>query len=80
MRYEYKGGNALLSYFAPPLVVPGVVTGFALLGVLFSIGFFRSFYNLLIAQIIITIPYTVRAVTATLAGFERTLAVMNLCK
>ena len=73
-RYRFKGREALNSLLLLPLVVPGVVLGMAL---------YVSHVEVEIATglpILIVIPWTVRLVLASLAGFDRTLeeAAQNL--
>ena len=66
-RYEFPGKAALEALFLPPLVVPAVVIGFALLLFFALLGVFDGFTRLLAGHIIITFPYTVRT---TLAGHD----------
>jgi putative spermidine/putrescine transport system permease protein len=53
--------------------VPPVVTGFALLLFLAEMGLVNGFARLLAGHIIITVPYTIRATLAGLAGIDRSL-------
>jgi putative spermidine/putrescine transport system permease protein len=80
-RFQFIGRELLNSLLLFPLMVPGVVLGTALyvshveleiategrLSILGSLG------GLLSGHVLIVIPWTVRLVTATLAGFDRTL-------
>jgi putative spermidine/putrescine transport system permease protein len=72
-RTEFKGKEALISLFLSPLIVPPVVTGFALLLFLSQFGLINGFARLLCGHIIITLPYTIRATLAGLVGIDRTL-------
>ena len=72
-RYEFRGKRALEAFFLSPLVVPGVVVGFALLLFFALIGVFSGFPRLLGGHIIITFPYTVRTTLAGLVGIRKTL-------
>jgi putative spermidine/putrescine transport system permease protein len=72
-RTEFTGKEVLISLFLSPLIVPPVVTGFALLLFLSQIGLINGFARLLCGHIIITLPYTIRATLAGLAGIDRTL-------
>jgi putative spermidine/putrescine transport system permease protein len=80
VRYKYRGKQILTSLATAPIMVPGVVTGFGLLGFFSQIGFSNAFNNLVIAHVVFTIPYVVRTVTATLIGFDQSIeeAAMNL--
>ncbi len=72
-RTQFVGKDALVSFFLSPLVVPPVVTGFALLLFLSKMGLFNGFARLLCGHIIITVPYTIRATLASIAGIDRSL-------
>lgn len=57
-----------------PMVLPVIVTGLALLTFLHSIGLgFGSFLGMLIAHVLICVPYVFLNVTATLVGFDHSL-------
>ena len=79
-RYEFRGKKMLESFFLSPLVVPGVVVGFALLLFFALLGVFSGLPRLLGGHIIITFPYTVRTTLAGLVGIRKTLneAALNL--
>jgi putative spermidine/putrescine transport system permease protein len=70
---RFPGRGALLALFLSPLVVPAVVTGFALLLALSQAGVLNGFVRLLFGHVIITLPYTVRATLASLAGRDKRL-------
>jgi putative spermidine/putrescine transport system permease protein len=72
-RMSFAGKEALVSLFLSPLVVPPVVTGFALLLFLSHLGVIDGFTRLLCGHIIITAPYTIRATLTGLAGIDRSL-------
>jgi putative spermidine/putrescine transport system permease protein len=72
-RMSFAGKEALISLFLSPLVVPPVVTGFALLLFLSHLGIIDGFTRLLCGHIIITAPYTIRATLTGLAGIDRSL-------
>jgi putative spermidine/putrescine transport system permease protein len=72
-RMSFRGKDALISVFLSPLIVPPVVTGFALLLFLSQLGLINGFARLLCGHIIITVPYTIRATLAGVAGIDRSL-------
>jgi putative spermidine/putrescine transport system permease protein len=72
-RLNFKGKEVLVSLFLSPLLVPPVVTGFALLLFLSHLGLINGFARLLCGHIIITAPYTIRATLAGLTGIDRSL-------
>jgi putative spermidine/putrescine transport system permease protein len=72
-RVEFRGKELLLAGFLSPLIIPPVVIGFSLLLFLSKLGVFEGFVRLLCGHVIITLPYTIRATLASLAGRDRTL-------
>jgi putative spermidine/putrescine transport system permease protein len=78
-RFRFTGREALNSLLLLPLVVPGVVLGTALyvfhveteihtgIPVLGSLG------GLIAGHVLVVIPWCVRLITASLAGFDRTI-------
>ena len=72
-RARFPGKEAAVSLFLSPLIVPPVVTGFALLLFLAQLGLINGFARLLAGHIIITVPYTIRATLAGLSGIDRSL-------
>jgi len=72
-RTEFAGKQLLISLFLSPLLVPPVVTGFALLLFLSHLGLINGFARLLCGHIIITVPYTIRATLTGLGGIDRSL-------
>lgn len=77
---RFRGRQLLVSIFLAPLVVPAVVIGFGLLVTLSALGVVSGMGKLLIAHGVITLPYVIRSVTATLAGLGPSLeeAAMSL--
>jgi putative spermidine/putrescine transport system permease protein len=64
------GTEALTSFLMAPLILPSVVIGVALLQYYSLIGWRGSFAALLLAHVIITVPYIVRSALASLAGVD----------
>ena len=73
-RYRFPGRGVLLTFFLSPLMVPGVVIGFALLLFFSFVGIFDGFTRLLAGHIIITLPYTIRTTLAGLVGIKQSLS------
>lgn len=67
------GSDAITSFLMAPLVVPSVVVGVALLQYFTLIGWRGSFLALILAHTIITVPYIVRSVLASLSGIDPSL-------
>ena len=79
-RYRFRGQKALAVFFLSPLVVPGVILGFALLVLLSYLTVYDGFIRLICGHIIITLPYTIRTTLASLVGIRPSLvrAAMSL--
>jgi len=69
-RMPRRRREAVTSVFLSPLIVPGVVIGFALLLFYSRVDLGNGFLRLLGAHILITFPYPVRTVLAALAGIR----------
>ncbi len=72
-RHRFRG-RALLEYiFLSSLIVPAVVIGFALLNFFSAIEGRAPFGNLLVGHVLVTLPFTIRAIWASMAGLDRSL-------
>ncbi|MEH7225453.1 ABC transporter permease [Bacillus sp. JJ1566] len=80
VRYQFRGKTAIMQLVGSPLLIPSVVFGVALLQFYSWIGMAASPIALVIGHIILTIPFVMRLVVASLVGFDRTIeqAAMNL--
>jgi putative spermidine/putrescine transport system permease protein len=72
-RLPSRQGQLLMSLFLSPLIVPGVVVGFALLIFYARAGVDNTFLRLLGGHVLITFPYAVRTVLAALGGIKPSL-------
>jgi len=72
-RLPLRQQQLLISLFLSPLIVPGVVIGFALLIFYARAGVHNTFLRLLGGHILITFPYAVRTVFAALGGIRPSL-------
>jgi putative spermidine/putrescine transport system permease protein len=85
-RHRFAGREALNTLLILPLVVPGVVAGTAIyvfqieVEINTGLPLLGSRAGLVFAHIMITIPWTVRLLTASLSGFDRSVeeAALNL--
>lgn len=79
-RYEFRGKSFFRTLTLSPLIIPMVVIGLGLLQFLAWVGWAEPFSRLLAGHILITIPYVVRTISASLVLFDRNLeqAAMNL--
>lgn len=64
------GAGAITSFLMAPLILPGVVIGVALLQYYSLTGLRGSLFGLLMAHVIITVPYVVRSALASLSGLD----------
>jgi putative spermidine/putrescine transport system permease protein len=72
-RYRFPGRALLSALVMSPLVLPGLVTGIALLQFFSLFRTEPSFWRLLIGHVVVTVPYVVRSVGAVLVGFDTSL-------
>jgi putative spermidine/putrescine transport system permease protein len=73
VRFPTPGGAAIRSLLLSPLIFPVLVTGLALLQLFSRLGWGSVPANLLIAHILVTSPYVVRTVSASLMLADGTL-------
>ena len=66
VRHQFPGRDLIQSLVLSPLVFPSLVTGIALLRFFSSVGSHNALVNLVIGHILVTIPYVVRTVSASL--------------
>lgn len=71
-RTFFRGKSALRAFFLSPVLLPGVVVGFALYAFYISsgIGLSRTVWGLLIGHILYSTPYVIGTVGAALALFD----------
>lgn len=72
-RHRFAGRALLSAFVMSPLVLPGLITGIALLQFFSLFRTEPSFWRLLLGHTVVTVPYVVRTVGAVLVGFDRSL-------
>ena len=74
-RSKIKGVLTLRGIFMSPIILPGLVLGLALyvFYILTDIGLAKSFLGLLIGHILVTSPFVLATVSASLVGFDISL-------
>jgi putative spermidine/putrescine transport system permease protein len=72
-RHRFPGRDAGEAALLAPLVFPVLITGVALLQLFATIGANNTALNMLIAHVMVTTPYVVRTVTASLTLADTTL-------
>lgn len=72
-RYRFRGRHICEALFLSPLIIPTIVVAIALVILMNQVGLVRNFWGLVIAHTIMTVPYTVRVLAASLAEISRDL-------
>jgi putative spermidine/putrescine transport system permease protein len=72
-RYRFAGRDAMLALFMSPLMIPHVVLGIAFLRFFTTIGLGGTFGGLVLAHIVIIMPFALRLVLAGCAGMDRAI-------
>jgi putative spermidine/putrescine transport system permease protein len=72
-RKMVPGAEAVTSFLMAPLIMPSVVIGVAMLQYYAAMGLRGSLLGLLLAHVVITVPYLVRSALASLAGLDTSL-------
>jgi putative spermidine/putrescine transport system permease protein len=73
VRYRPAGGAALMGFFTAPLLVPAVVFGIAMLQFVNHLGLYNWFVGLLLAHVVLVVPFAVRSLAATLRAVPEEL-------
>lgn len=72
-RYEFPGKTVLQLLLFPPIAIPWLITGTAMLIFFFGIGIGRGTPAVILGHVALALPYVIVVVTARLASFDRTL-------
>lgn len=70
VNFRFPGQGVLETIFSSPVLVPGLVIGFAMLRFFVLLGDFDVLLGLLIGHIAILFPYSVRVVSASLRNLD----------
>ncbi len=73
VRGRFPGRDAIATFLISPLMLPGLVVGIAMLQGFKAAGLSEAYSSLLLAHVIITLPYIVRTVLAALSLFDFSL-------
>ena len=73
VRGDFRGREAIATFLVSPLMLPGLVVGIAMLQGFRAMGLREAWPSLLVAHVVITMPYVVRTVLASLSLFDFTL-------
>lgn len=72
-RYRFAGRELLNTFLMSPLIFPSIITGIALLQFSSTLGLTSGSFMLTVGHTIITLPYVVRNVTASLQSLRGNL-------
>ena len=72
-RYSFPGKKVLQVLLFPPIAIPWLITGTAMLIFFFGIGLGRGTPAVLIGHVALALPYVIVVVSARLASFDATL-------
>jgi putative spermidine/putrescine transport system permease protein len=78
VRYQFRWKTAIENIFMMPIILPTVVTGVAMLQFFSLVGYGDFWMRLILGHIIVTIPYTIRSISASLYGVNRRLEEASL--
>jgi putative spermidine/putrescine transport system permease protein len=73
VRGRFPGRESIATFLISPLMLPGLVVGIAMLQGFKAAGLREAYSSLLLAHVIITLPYVVRTVLAALSLFDFSL-------
>lgn len=73
VRGRFPGREAISTFLVSPLMLPGLVIGIAMLQGFKAMGLRDVYPSLVVAHVVITLPYVVRTVVAALSLFDFSL-------
>jgi putative spermidine/putrescine transport system permease protein len=79
-RNRFRAREAVRALILSPLLMPAVILGLGLMQLQVWLGFSQTFTGMLVGHLVITLPYVVRTLTASMSLFDRNLenAAMSL--
>ena len=72
-RYEFPGKRVLQALLFPPIAIPWLISGTAMLIFFFSVGIDRGSPAVIIGHVALALPYVIVVVSARLRTFDPTL-------
>lgn len=70
VRLRLRGSELLFNIFTAPLLLPTIVLGLAILIVFASTGLLATFRGLVIAHLVVTLPYALRVLAVSLGTID----------
>jgi spermidine/putrescine transport system permease protein len=68
-RYEFKGKKVLQALLLPPIAIPWLITGTAMLIFFFGVGIGRGLHAIILGHVALALPYVIIVVNARLKTF-----------
>jgi putative spermidine/putrescine transport system permease protein len=72
-RHRFRGRDAMTALFMSPLMIPHVVLGIAFLRFFTELGLGGTFVGLVLAHIVIVLPFALRLTLASAVGLDRSI-------
>ena len=72
-RYRFPGREAMSALFMSPLMIPHIVLGVAFLRFFTQVGLGGTFAGLVLAHIVIVLPFALRLTLASAIGLDRSI-------
>lgn len=72
-RYDFKGKKVLQLLAFPPITIPWLIIGTAMLTLFFWIGMGRGLHAMVLGHVALAMPYVIIVVSARLKSFDLTL-------
>ncbi|MGC4023784.1 MAG: ABC transporter permease [Mesorhizobium sp.] len=69
-RYDFNGKKVLQTLLFPPIAIPWLITGTAMLVFFFAVGIGRGLHAILLGHVALALPYVIVVVSARLQTFE----------
>ncbi len=73
VRGNFRGREAIATFLVSPLMLPGLVIGIAMLQGFKAMGLRAAWPSLLVAHVVITMPYVLRTIHGALSLFDFTM-------
>jgi putative spermidine/putrescine transport system permease protein len=71
VRYRFRGATAIEAILLSPLAVPHLVLGISILQIYSYLGYRSNLFTLLLGHMLITVPFVLRLLVASLSGLDR---------
>lgn len=69
-RYQFRGKKLLQALLFPPIAIPWLITGTAMLIFFFAVGIGRGLHAILLGHVALALPYVIVVVSARLRTFQ----------